>query len=126
MARAHANRILRDGRGSAAVEFAIVGPVFLAMTVGMIYTCLMLFSMGSLQYAVEEGARCASVKTLVCTSATATQTYAASVYYGPFTAPTFTSTNATCGHQVSGSTTFSFNIVVSTLSVPLTATSCFP
>jgi hypothetical protein len=118
--------MIRDSRGSAAVEFAIVGPIFLSLTVGMIYTCLLLFSMGSMQYAVEEGARCASVQTLVCTDATSTQNHAKAAYYGPFTAPTFTSTNAACGHKVSGSSTFSLNIVVTTLSVPLTATSCFP
>lgn len=126
MTRAHAIRKFRDAGGSAAVEFAIVGPVFLTLTVGMIYTCLLLFSMGSMQYAVEEGARCASVQTLVCTDATSTQSHAQAAYYGPFTAPTFTSTNAACGHKVSASSTFSLNIVVTSISVPLTATSCFP
>ena len=98
--------IVRDERGSAAVEFAIVGPIFLTLTIGMIYTCLLLFSMGSMQYAVEEAARCASVKTTVCSSSATTITYAQGVYYGPITVPTFTSTNAACGHQVSGSSTF--------------------
>ena len=118
--------LLRDQRGSAAVEFAIVGPIFLTLTIGMIYTCLLLFSMGSMQYAVEEAARCASVKTTVCSSSGNTVTYAQGVYYGPLISPTFTSTTAACGHVVSGSASFGLNMGLSTLTVPLTATACFP
>jgi len=113
-------------RGTAAVEFAIVGPIFLSLTVGMIYVCMLLFSMASMQYAVEEGARCASVKTTVCTSNAATVTYTQNAYYGPLISPTFTSTNTGCGHQVHGTATFSLNTVVRTISVPLVANSCFP
>ena len=118
--------LLRDESASAAVEFAIVGPIFLTLTIGMIYTCMLLFSMGSMQYAVEEAARCASVKTTVCSSSATTITYAQGVYYGPLTSPTFTSTTAACGHVVSGSASFGLNIGLSTLNVPLTATACFP
>lgn len=119
-------RAIKDKRGSAAVEFAIVGPIFLSLCIGMIYVCMLLFSVGSLQYAVEEGARCASVKTLVCTSNAATQTYAANAYYGPLITPTFTATTPACGHQVSGTATFSLNTGLRRISVPLTAVSCFP
>ena len=119
-------QILRDENASTAVEFAIVGPIFLTLTVGMIYTCLLLFSMGSMQYAVEEAARCASVKTTVCTSSGTIITYAQGVYYGPVTAPTFTYSTPACGHQVSGSSSFAFDIGLTTLTVPLTATACFP
>ena len=113
-------------RGTAAVEFAIVGPIFLSLTVGMIYVCMLLFSMASMQYAVEEGARCASVKTTVCTSNAATVTYTQNAYYGPLISPTFTSTSTGCGHQVHGTATFSLNTVVRTISVPLVANACFP
>ena len=76
-------RAVKDERGSAAIEFAIVGPIILSLCGGLIYVCKLLCSVGSLHYAVEEGARCGSVKTTVCTSNAATQTYAAGVYYGP-------------------------------------------
>ena len=56
---------LRDPSGSSAVEFAVVGPVFLMLVIGMMYGCLMIFSTASLHYAVEEGARCASIRTTV-------------------------------------------------------------
>jgi hypothetical protein len=120
------SRATRDNRGTAAVEFAIVGPIFLSLTVGMIYVCMLMFSMAGLQYAVEEGARCASVKTLVCTSNSATVTHTQNAYYGPLITPTFTSTTAACGHQVTGTATFSLNTGLRQISVPLSAQSCFP
>jgi hypothetical protein len=120
------SRATRDARGTAAVEFAIVGPIFLTLTVGMIYVCMLMFSMASMQYAVEEGARCASVKTLVCTSNATTVTHTQNAYYGPVISPTFNSTTAGCGHQVTGSATFSLNVGLWRTSVPLSATSCFP
>jgi Flp pilus assembly protein TadG len=103
---------LRDTRGTSALEFAFVGPVFLLMVIGMLYGCLMLFSMASLHYAVEEGARCASVNTQTAYNGTGS--------------PTFTSTSPACGHAVTGSTNFSFNMGVASWTVPLSATACFP
>ena len=118
--------MFEDSRGTSAIEFAIVGPIFLMLTVGMIYVCLMLFSMGSMQYAVEAGARCASVKTTICTNSATTIAYAQAAYYGPVSAPTFTYANATCGHSVSSSTNFALNIILATMTVPLSATACYP
>jgi Flp pilus assembly protein TadG len=55
-----------NDQGTTAVEFAIVAPVLIALLVGTIALCVGLFLIGSLHYAVEEGARCASVKTTIC------------------------------------------------------------
>jgi len=112
--------------GTTALEFAIVAPVFLAMVLGGIYGGLMMFSMGSLQDAVEEAARCWSVKTTICTDASSTQTYAQSHYYGPAVSPTFVASNGSCGHNVTGSINYSFAFYYRTMNVPLTATACFP
>jgi Flp pilus assembly protein TadG len=117
--------ILRDERGTSAIEFAFVGPVFLMLVIGCMYGCLMLYSMASLNYAVEEGARCASVKTTVCTNNGAIITYAQAAYNGPVT-PTFTSTTPACGHAVTGTTNFTLNAGVASWSVPLSATACYP
>jgi Flp pilus assembly protein TadG len=108
------------------VEFAIVGPVFLMLMVGTMYASMLFLSTGSLQYAVEEGARCASVKTSVCTSNSATITYTAAAYHGPIIAPTFTSTTPACGHSVTGTANFNLDIVLKTIAIPLTATACYP
>jgi Flp pilus assembly protein TadG len=122
----HQIRFAKDQHGATAVEFAIVGPVFLLLVIGMIYTCMLLFSMASMQYAVEEGARCASVKTTVCTDSASIVAYTQNAYYGPLNSPTFTYSTPACGHQVSSSTNFAFDIGLSTLTVPLAATACFP
>jgi Flp pilus assembly protein TadG len=125
--RKHSLRDFCKGSGGAtAIEFAIVAPLFLAMVVGGLYACLMMFSMGSLQDAAQDAARCWSVKTTVCTDSSSTQTYAASHYYGPAVSPSFTASILSCGHNVTGTISYSFPFYYQTLTVPLTATSCFP
>jgi Flp pilus assembly protein TadG len=118
-------QILRDKSGTSAIEFAFVGPVFMMLVIGSMYGCLMLYSLASLHYAVEEGARCASVKTTVCNTSDAIVTYTQAAYNGPVM-PTFTSTTPACGHAVTGSTNFGFDMGVASWSVPLSATACYP
>jgi hypothetical protein len=118
--------LFADKDGTSAIEFAIVGPVFLAMIIGLFYTCLMLFEMGSMQYAVEDAARCASVKATVCTGGDSTVSYAQAAYLGPTTTPAFVYSTPACGHQVSASATFTYNFVLAHMNVPMSAVSCFP
>jgi Flp pilus assembly protein TadG len=120
------SRIFGDEGGAAALEFGIVGPIFLLFMIGTAYTCMMLFTESSMQFAVESAARCASVQTTVCTSSSAITTFAQNAYYGPIVSPTFTYSTPACGHQVASSTTFGYNFGYLNLSVPLTATACFP
>lgn len=119
-------RILNDDIGATAVEFAIVAPIFLLLVIGMLYTCLLLFTMGSMQYAVENGARCAAIKKTVCADVATTISYTNASYYGPVTAPVFTYSTPACGHQVSGSTDFGYDIGIKKLMVPLAASACYP
>lgn len=119
-----------DRRGTTAVEFAIIAPVFIALVIGTISVSIGLFLIGSLHYAVEEGARCASVKT-VCQlngspDAAATVTYAQSRYFGPNGSPTFTYAAAACGNSVSASINYSLNVGLRTFTVPISAKACFP
>jgi len=65
----------RNQDGTTAVEFAIIAPVFIMLILGTIGFCFALFLVGSLHYAVEDGARCASVKTTICTNATSIIAY---------------------------------------------------
>ena len=114
-----------DERGTTAVEFAIVSPIFIALVIGILYLCLCLFLVGSLHYAVEEGARCASVRTTVCKDATTTVAYAQSRYLGP-SSPTFTYAAAACGNSVSGSINYVAQLGLTQFTVPIAATACFP
>jgi len=114
-----------DERGTTAVEFAIVSPVFIALLIGILYLCLCLFLIGSLHYAVEEGARCASVRTTVCKDATTTVAYAQSRYFGP-SSPSFTYAAAACGNSVSGSINYVAQLGLTEFTIPIAATACFP
>ena len=126
----------RDRRGTSALEFALVVPVFLVLVMASINLCLLLYANGTLHYTVDSAARCMSVRTTVCTSPGATQTWALNHYQGPGVNPTFTATAAsTCygttagidtGSKVTGTATFKINGVIFQIPVTMTATSCYP
>ena len=115
-----------DDRGTTALEFAILAPFLMLLLVGTVYICLGLFLVGSLHYAVEEGARCASVKTTVCSDAPTTVAYTQNQYFGPSSGPTFTYATAACGNVVSGSVSYEVNLGITRVTVPVTASACFP
>ena len=115
-----------DVRGTTAVEFGILAPFLMLLLVGAVCISLALFLIGSLHYAVEEGARCASVKTTVCSDAPTTVAYAQQQYFGPTPAPTFTYATAACGNLVSASVSYPINLGITRVTVPVSASACFP
>ena len=119
-------RVCKHPGATTAVEFAILAPVFLLLLVGTVNMSLMLFTIGSMHYAVEDAARCASVKTTICSDAASTVTYAKTRFFSAVVKPTFSATAAACGNQVTATATYAFVTGVSTISVPLSATDCFP
>ncbi len=128
----HSN-IWGDRRGTTAIEFAILAPVFILLVIGTFYLCMCLSVVGSMHYAVEDGARCASVKTpLQCNDKATTITYTQNHYYGPSSPPTFDYDNpayaAACpsGHSVSGSLSYVVNFGLQQITVPISAVACFP
>jgi Flp pilus assembly protein TadG len=110
---------------TAAVEFAMLLPVLAALIVGGIYVGLLVYSVSGLHWAVEQAARCYSVNAIQCSSASTAQTYAQNQYYGINT-PTFIVSSASCGYQVTGTVTITFSAVLKNVSVPVSATSCYP
>ncbi len=114
-----------DDRGTTAVEFAMIAPVFILLLVGTVCLCITFFLVGSLHYAVEEGARCASVKTTVCTDASSIVSYTQNHYFGP-SAPNFTYAAAACGSSVSASLSYVVNLGITRVTVPVRASACFP
>lgn len=68
--------LLADRRAVAAVEFAIVGPAFLALVLFLIGAGLVLWARGAIQVAAAETARCTAIGSSDCANP---QTYAASV-----------------------------------------------
>ncbi|HZE54306.1 MAG TPA: TadE/TadG family type IV pilus assembly protein [Bradyrhizobium sp.] len=117
----------RNQQGTTAVEFAIIAPMFILLVLGTIGLCFALFLVGSLHFAVEDGARCASVKADICPDTTTTVAYTQSRYLGPNVSPTFTpNLNAACGKSVTGSVNYSINVGFRTLVIPVSATACYP
>jgi hypothetical protein len=96
------------------------------LLVGIISLSLMLLAIGSMHFAVEDAARCASSRPTVCSSAATTVAYAQSRYSGALATPVFTYATAACGYQVSASVTYTFDVGIYRQSVPLSATGCFP
>jgi hypothetical protein len=90
-----------------------------------LYTGILVYSAAGLHNAVEQAAGCYSVNVSQCGSESATQTYAQNQYYG-VNSPTFTASIQLCGHQVAATVAIPLVAVVENLSVPHSATACFP
>ena len=117
-------------RGATAVEFTLILPALVLLTIGTINLSFMMYAVSTLHYAVEDAARCGVVKTTICTSPTTTATYAAGRYSGPLMTPVFNNPApnpaAACGYQVTGSATYNFVTGLANIAVPITATACRP
>ena len=88
---------------------AIVLPVFLMLVFGIEEFGRLFWLQSSLQYAVEQAARCAAVNTTLCGSASAITAYAADSVFGASVPSTdFTSSAPACGHEISVRTNSSF------------------
>ena len=118
-------RLARDRDGATAVEFALLLPVLVAMLLGLLSVGMLAFASNSLQFAAEDAARCAAVKTTVCTSAASTQAYALARYAGPKITPAFTYAQAACGHRVTATGVFDLGLVPQISRVTLNATACY-
>ena len=118
-----------DQSGASVVEFALSLTAFLMLMFGLINIARVLWIVGSLHFAAESAARCASANTTTCNSTTTIQSYALAKYYGESLGGTnpFTYSTTGCGHTVTASYTYSLVIpLAGTYSLPLAATACFP
>jgi len=119
-------RLVRDTSGAIAVEFAIIGPVFLLALLGMIEYGRLLWYENALHYAVEEAARCMSIATATCSDATTTKSFASTRSGHTFATSVFTITTPSCGNQVAASYNFTFASGLLGSGITLRASSCFP
>lgn len=125
-------RFLGDQSGVSAVEFGLVLPVFLALTLGAMNFSMLTFLNSRLHYAVDDAARCMAVGQ--CTSGNVSA-HASANFTFPSTSPSFSGVSSTCnvsggsggqtGYLVTGTATYELNMVVASLSIPISATSCF-
>jgi Flp pilus assembly protein TadG len=119
---------LRRSEGTAAIEFGIVGVIFVATMFAVVQGGLVVWTQVGIQHAVEAAARCAAVNSSTCGNASQIQTFAATQAYGlNLPASTFAYSLGSCGNVVSASYTYRlFTNTFSTTAIPLRAQACFP
>jgi len=124
--RMSARRFGRDQAGNLAIEFGLLAPALLLFLFGIVEGGRLLWTVNALHYSVQEAARCASVNSTTCGTATQIQSFAAGRSGAAFDSSVFTATVAGCGNRVSASYTMPLNIPFMAHSISLSAQSCFP
>lgn len=118
---------VRDARGAAAVEFAIVLPVLALSVIGAMEVARLIWAQNVLRVAVREAARCSVVQPSICGSASQIGAYAVQ-RAAPYTVPAaaFTFSQPACGNQVAAN--YTFVSVSSYFFAPITlrAQFCYP
>src|SRR5437879_9694566 len=143
-------RLYRDERGAALIEFTVVLPLFLSLTFGIVQAGLMLWAQAGLQHGVEIAARCASLsdiaikhggldpsatptpcyslKNTATVNASTIKTFAANNSWGlkpPTTVFSVNPASPPCtGNLVTAS--YPFTAITYLFRVTLTAQSCYP
>lgn len=117
-----------DARGAVAIEYALLLPAFLLLTLGGIDAGRVMWTQITLDRAVQAAARCAVVDETTCGSAAEIQAYAAAQAWG-MTAPAsaFTYESRACGAYVSATVDFGFVIrFISDRDIQLVSSACYP
>lgn len=114
-----------DG-GAAAIEYAFILPIFVMLVMGVISTAQLASAINGMHFAAQEGARCWAVNTTACGTTSAAATFAAAKYNGPDVRPRFTAGTADCGRTLTVTGSYTLELGVSELNVPLSAVACYP
>ena len=120
---------LKRSEGGATIEAALILPAFLLIIFGVFDAGQLFWTQSTLQLAVQEAARCASINTTTCGSTSAIQSFAASKAPGiSVAASSFSVTSPACGNMVQISWPFSFAVagLFPYSSITLSAQSCYP
>lgn len=121
---------LKDVRGSTAAEFALILTPLVLLTLGTINLGLMLYTVSTLHFAVQDTARWASIQWTISGAApsdTAIQAHASAQYVGPTLSVTFVrDTSAACPNTIKGTADYNFTTGLTTTVVPLSVSSCYP
>jgi Flp pilus assembly protein TadG len=62
--RRYLRRLGRDQAGTAAIEFGVLAPVFFAMLLGIVDIGRYMWTLNTIQYAIDDGLRAGSVEQL--------------------------------------------------------------
>jgi Flp pilus assembly protein TadG len=116
------------------VELAVALPILLLLIVGVIEVSFMMWTQLSLNYAVEQAARCGALNTTACNTSAKIQSYAAAQAFGipDLTTANFTVSQAgatACGTGAQVTASYDFESMVMGIlpySLTIRATSCYP
>jgi Flp pilus assembly protein TadG len=138
-ARVGVRNVAQDCRGASAVEAAIALPILLVLIVGVIEVGFMLWTQVSLNFAVEQAARCGALNfgvnnATICKTAATIQSFAVAQAVGipGLTTANFTvhtSGAAVCGSGTQVAASYNFQSMVQSLvpyTLTISATSCYP
>jgi Flp pilus assembly protein TadG len=107
---ARRSRIISSKRGATALEYGLVLPVLMLLTLGIIDVGRLMWVYNSLFRTISAAARCASIDSSRCSTSSQIQTYAAAGAWGmTIPASTFKVTYPSCGVQVSANYSFTFS-----------------
>jgi Flp pilus assembly protein TadG len=99
--------LLKDRRGTSAIEFAITLPLFILLVLGVWQIGYGMWAQFALQHGTQMAARCmavaaAATNPTTCSTTASIQSYAAGQSYGFNPSPSvFTVSQPTCGNQIS-------------------------
>ena len=125
-------QFLNDDHGASSAEFALVLFPFMGLVFAFIGMGFLLYANSTLQWAVQDAARCAAIKTTICDNLADTQTYANQHYSGPNIAVRFTAyakDNTHCGphgYAVQGTAIFPLRTGLYNRDITLQAEACYP
>ena len=119
-------RLVGDGSGNAAVEFAFALPALLMLLFGIVEFGRAMWLQNALDYSVAEAARCAAVDPSLCGTTAQIQSYAAGLAGAGFAASVFSVSKPSCGNQVAASYPLALTIPFLSISLTLAAEACSP
>jgi len=119
-------RLMRNRFGGIADEFALVATPLVLLLLGTMEVGRGLWIQNALNYSVEGAARCASIDSNNCSTSAQIKSYAAGLAGAGFATSVFTPSTPSCGNQVSASYPMSIDIPFASVSITLTARSCYP
>jgi Flp pilus assembly protein TadG len=132
MIRAAITRLIGARLGAAAIEYALILPMFLLFIFGIIDIGRLMWTYVTLTRATEAAARCGAVNTTDCGTNAAIASRGVTEAWGmQITSAAFVVTKPACGVQVVGTYSFVWAIPALMMSTPrgtltLTARACYP
>jgi uncharacterized membrane protein len=119
-------------RGNVAIEYALILPLLIVLTFGLIDTGRLLWAFATLTRASEAAARCAAINVTDCGTTVQIQTRAVAEAWGLSILPSaFAISKPACGIQVDATYAFVFvtpglGAIVPLGTQTLKATACYP